>query len=71
MQASDTIHIAAPHSERSFGGNFLKSLSEMAATFRVAVAWSNHRRSHPADLAVAGFDKEFEDRVMGLTYRAS
>lgn len=68
MQASDTIHIAAPRSEQAFGGNFLAALSEIAATFRVAVAWSNHQRGRPDDLARAGFDKEFEDRVMGLTY---
>ena len=68
MQASDTIHLAAPRSEKSFGGNLLTALSEMAATFRVAIAWSNHQRGNPADVALAGFDKEFEDRVMGLTY---
>jgi hypothetical protein len=73
MHASETFTIAsstsaAPRAKKAAGAGFLASLAGLAATFRVAVAWSNHSRANPADLAGAGFDKEFEDRVMGLSY---
>jgi hypothetical protein len=69
MHASETFTIAsAPRAEKAAGAGFLVALSGFAATFRVAIAWSNHSRARPADLAVVGFDKEFEDRVMGLSY---
>jgi len=73
MHASETFTIAsapsaAPRARKVAGAGILAALSGFASTFRVAIAWSNHSRAHPADLAAAGFDKEFEDRVMGLGY---
>ena len=73
MHASETFTIAsapstAASTKKIAGAGFFAALAGFASTFRVAVAWSNHSRAHPADLAAAGFDKEFEDRVMGLGY---
>ena len=73
MHASETFTIASAPSaaapaRKAAGAGFLAALSGFASTFRVALAWSNHSRANPADLAAAGFDKAFEERVMELSY---
>jgi len=41
-----------------------RRLSAHMANFSVAMAWANGRRANPADLAEAGYTKDFEDRVI-------
>ena len=43
------------------------SVSVYLANFSVATAWANGRRAHPADLELAGFTRELEDRVIAST----
>jgi hypothetical protein len=42
-------------------------LSVYLANFSVAMAWANGRRANPADLELAGFSGELEDRVIAST----
>ncbi|GEM_PF-3624846 len=41
-----------------------RRLSAHMANFSVAMAWANGRRANPADLAEAGYTKDFEDLVI-------
>ena len=43
------------------------SVSVYVANFSVAMAWASGRRAHPADLELAGFTRELEDRVIAST----
>jgi hypothetical protein len=40
------------------------SISVYLANFSVAMAWASGRRAIPADLELAGFTRELEDRVI-------
>jgi len=43
------------------------SISVYLANFSVAMAWANGHRADPADLELAGFSRELEDRVIAST----
>ncbi len=40
------------------------SVSAFLASISVALAWENGRKANPADLELAGFTREFENRVI-------